>query len=67
MNEYLISAAAELRRADLLREAEHARRAASVREPHQLRHRLGAGLIGLGRRLADEPPERAARPRTRIA
>jgi hypothetical protein len=67
MNEYLISTAAEWHRDDLLREAEQARRATSVREPHQLRHRLGDGLIRLGRRLADEPPERAGHPRTRIA
>ena len=67
MNDYLISTAAQLRREDLLREAEHARLVASVREPHALRHRVGAGLIGLGRLLADEPPEKTAPPRARLA
>ena len=67
MNDYLISTAARLHREELLREAEHARLAGSVREPHALRHSVGAGLIRLGRLLADEPPEKAARPRARLA
>ena len=67
MNDYLISTVAQLHRQELLREAEHARLATSVREPHALRHRLGAGLIRLGRLVADEPPEKAARSRARLA
>ena len=67
MNDYLISTVAQLHRQELLREAEHARLATSVREPHALRHRLGAGLIRLGRLVADEPPDKAARPRSRLA
>ncbi len=50
-----------------LREAEHQRLVASLREPHHWRRRVGASLIHLGRVLAEEPVEPQTRPRARIA
>ncbi len=67
MHPELIHTTAELHLDDLRREAEHARLAAAVREPHAWRHRVGAALIRAGRALAEEPPEATARPRARVA
>ena len=67
MDEYLTSITARMHREDLLREAQQAHLAKSVREPHVWRHHLGKNLIRVGRFLADEPADKAARPRTRIA
>ena len=60
MDEYLLSAAAELHREDLRREADQERVAARLRRPHALRHQLGESLIRLGRRLTAEPRPRVA-------
>ncbi|MEV6631202.1 hypothetical protein AB0M54_10660 [Actinoplanes sp. NPDC051470] len=60
MYPYPINTAADLRRDDLLRQAEQSRLVAQVRDPHQLRHRIGDALIRVGRRLADEPPAPAS-------
>jgi hypothetical protein len=67
MDGYLTSTTARLRSEERLREAERRRLIASVREPHAWRHRLGQGLIRVGRALDDEPAEKAARPRARMA
>jgi hypothetical protein len=67
MDQYLISTTARLHREDMLREAQQAHLAKSVREPHAWRHRLGKSLMRVGRFLADEPADKAARPRARIA
>jgi hypothetical protein len=61
MYPYLITTAADLRREELLREAEEARLVAEVRDPHPWRHRIGDALIKFGRVLAEE------KPRARIA
>jgi hypothetical protein len=50
-----------------LRQAELRRQGAPERHPHQWRHRVGTGLIHLGRALAEEPPERPAATRARMA
>ena len=63
----LTTTSALLHHDDLRREAERARLAAAVREPHAWRRRTGAALIRAGRLLAGEPSEAAARPRARIA
>ena len=55
MDSYLITTAADLRREELLREAQQSRLVAQVRDPHELRHRIGDALIRVGRRLSDEP------------
>jgi hypothetical protein len=60
---YLSLMAARMLQEERLREAEQYRRAAAVRAPHQLRRRVGTGLIHLGRVLAEEPAEQPARAR----
>lgn len=55
MDSYLVTTAADHHRQELLRAAEKSRLVAQVRDPHQLRHRIGDALIRVGRRLADEP------------
>jgi hypothetical protein len=70
MEPHLFSAAVQLHHEDLLREAEHARLVASMREPHAWRHRVGGALIRAGRLLAEEPDRPAgpvARSRARVA
>jgi Na+/phosphate symporter len=54
-------------REERLREAEHQRLVASVREPHQWRKRVGTSLIHLGRVLAEERVEQRTRSTARIA
>ena len=67
MYSYLISTTARLRTDELLREADRARLVSAVRERHAWRHRVGRGLIRVGRALNDEPAEMPARPRARLA
>jgi hypothetical protein len=64
---YLSLMTARMLQDERLREAELYRRSASVRTPHQWRRRVGNGLIHLGRVLAEEPVERPATTRARIA
>jgi hypothetical protein len=57
------------RRADLLREAEHARRVAAARrrgalEPRAWRARVGGALIGLGEAVAGRPRAALALPQS---
>jgi len=65
MDMYPISTAAELHRGDLLREAQHERLAASFREAHAWRNRMGTVLITVGRLLTDEPRAEPAQSRRR--
>jgi|tagenome__1003787_1003787.scaffolds.fasta_scaffold19081071_2 hypothetical protein len=65
MDGYLISATAQQRHEELLREAAQARLAASVRRPHPWRRTVGRGLIRLGQALTAEPAP--ARRRARVA
>jgi hypothetical protein len=62
MYPYLNADVARILVEEKLHEAEQHRLAAATREPHLWRHRVGAGLISLGRTLAEEPAERP-RPR----
>ena len=66
MNEYLVIANLEPHRDDLLREAEQARLAARLHDPHVWRHRVGRALIRLGRRMAAEPAFAPGKPRLRL-
>jgi hypothetical protein len=65
MYPYLNTAVAHILVAERLHDAEQRRLVAATREPHLWRHRVGAGLIALGRTLADEPANQP-RPRARM-
>jgi hypothetical protein len=64
---YLTLMTARTLQEERLREAERYRRAAAVPAPHQWRKRVGTGLIHLGHALAEEPAERPAPTRARMA
>ena len=64
---YLSLMTARVLQEERLREAEQYRRGTMVRTPHQWRRRVGTGLIHLGRALAEEPAERPAPTRARMA
>jgi hypothetical protein len=64
---YLTLMTARALQDERLREAELRRLGTPERVPHQWRHRVGAGLIRVGRALAEEPAERPAATRARIA
>jgi hypothetical protein len=64
---YLTLMTARALQDERLREAELYRLGAHERVPHHWRHRIGTGLIHLGRALAGEPSERPAATRARIA
>jgi hypothetical protein len=67
MYPYLDGATARALQEERMREAEHQRLVASLREPHHWRKRVGATLIHLGRVLAEEPVDQQPRARARIA
>jgi hypothetical protein len=64
---YLTVMTARVLQEERLREAEQRHRSATVRAPHRWRRRVGTGLIHLGSALAEEPAERQASARARIA
>jgi hypothetical protein len=64
---YLTLMTARVLQEERLREAERHRQAVTVRQPHHWRRRVGTGLIHLGSALAEEPAERPAAARARIA
>lgn len=64
---YLSLMTARALQEERIREAELHRRTAAARRPRQWRRRIGTGLIHLGNALAEEPAERSASARTRMA
>jgi hypothetical protein len=64
---YLTLMTARALQDERLREAQLHHRTAAERAPHRWRRRVGTGLITVGRALADEPAERPASTRARIA
>jgi hypothetical protein len=60
---YLTLMTARVLQDERLHEAELYRQGASVHAPHRWRRRVGAGLILVGRALAEEPAERPAHAR----
>jgi hypothetical protein len=64
---YLTLMTARALQEERLREAQSHHRAATVRTPHLWRRRIGTGLIHLGEALAEEPADRPAPTRARMA
>jgi hypothetical protein len=64
---YLTLMTARMLQDERLREAEQHRLATTERTPHRWRRRVGTSLINVGRALADEPADKPAPTRARMA